>query len=147
MSKKDVLERADIEDIVARFYQAVMNDQIIGYIFTDVANIDLAHHLPIIVDFWADNLFKEKRYTGNPLRKHLELHQKMPLRAGHFTRWLYLFERAVDAHHEGPNTEHMKRRAQRVAESIAAAISDQKRRNMSLTLPKQPSDSEHPDSD
>ena len=88
MSKNDVTARADIEDIVARFYAAVLDDPIIGFIFTDVAKIELEHHLPIIVNFWADNLFKlkavvaEHQYTGNPLQKHLEVHQKLPLRPG-----------------------------------------------------------------
>lgn len=136
MSKKDVLDRADLEDIVARFYQTMLKDPIVGFIFTDVANIDLEHHLPIIVDFWADNLFGEHRYTGNPLRKHLDLHEKMPLTPGHFTRWLYLFENAVDEKHAGSNARTMKHRAEMVAKSISAAITARKRGEMDLVLPK-----------
>lgn len=136
MLKKDVTHRSDIEDIVARFYNVMLEDAIVGFIFTDVAKIQLEHHLPIIVDFWADSLFNERRYTGNPLLKHLEIHQKMPLRPGHFTRWLFLFERAVNERHSGVNAESMIRRAELVAKSISAALLKTKRGDMDLVLPK-----------
>ena len=134
MSKKDVLERTDVEDIVARFYETMLKDPIIGYIFTDVVSINLQHHLPVIVDFWADALFNERNYAGNPLRKHLDVHQKIPLTPGHFTRWLYLFGKAVDHQHAGPNTESMKQRAEMVAKSISASIAQAKRSDMELVL-------------
>lgn len=140
MSKNDVAARADIEDIVARFYAAVLDDPIIGFIFTDVAKIQLEHHLPIIVNFWADSLFKirdassEHRYTGNPLQKHLEIHHKMPLRPGHFTRWLFLFNKAVDAKHQGPQADAMKAKAELVGKSISAALVKAKRGEMKLVL-------------
>ena len=136
MSNNDVIDRADIEDIVARFYQSVLKDPIIGFIFTDIAKIDLPEHLPIIVDFWADSLFGSKEYSGNTLRKHTDIHQKMPLRPGHFTRWLFLFNKAVDDQHSGPNADQMKRRAEMVAKSISAAITENKRANMNLVLNK-----------
>jgi hemoglobin len=131
---KDVTHRDDIEDIVARFYVVMLQDPIVGFIFTDIAKIDLEHHLPIIVDFWSDSLFRENRYHGNPLQKHLEIHRKVPLKPGHFTRWLYLFKNAVDEKHIGDNAEAMKFRAEMVAKSISAKISEQKRSDMTLTL-------------
>ena len=140
MSKNDVIARADIEDIVERFYAAVLDDPIIGFIFTDVAKIELEHHLPIIVNFWADNLFKfkeiakEHQYAGNPLQKHLEVHNKLPLRPGHFTRWLFLFNKAVDAKHQGPQADAMKARAEQVGKSISAALVKGKRGDMNLVL-------------
>lgn len=133
---KDVTTRVDIEEIVARFYDAMLKDPIVGFIFTDIVKIDLEHHLPIIVNFWADNLFQENQYNGNPLKKHLEINKKLPLKPGHFTRWLYLFEKAVDDNHQGINAKEMKRRAEMVAKSFSAAITDQKRKDMNLTLPK-----------
>ncbi len=134
MSKKDVLERADIEDIVTRFYQVMLQDPIVGFIFTDVAKIHLEEHLPIIVDFWSDVVFKQKSYQGNTLQKHLDIHQKMPLKPGHFTRWLYLFDKAVNDCHQGENARLMIERAELVAKSISAAIVKAKRSEMTLRL-------------
>lgn len=144
----DVIDRADIEDIVQRFYETTLTDPIIGFIFTDVAKIDLEQHLPIIVDFWSDSLLEkdkvnngirekgklERRYTGNPLQAHLDIHQKIPLKPGHFTRWLFLFNKAVDERHSGANADKMKRQAESVAQSISAAISARKRGDMNLVL-------------
>lgn len=126
--------RQDIEEIVARFYEVILQDPIVGFIFTDIVKIDLAHHLPIIVDFWADSLFRENQYHGNPLLKHMDIHQKVPLKPGHFTRWLYLFNQAVDENHQGDNAKRMKSKAEMVAKSISAKITEQKRSDMTLTL-------------
>ena len=134
MSTSDVLNRQDIEDIVARFYETMLKDPIVGFIFTDVVKIELEHHLPIIVNFWADSLFNENSYTGNPLQAHADVHKTIPLRAGHFTRWLYLFSQAIDARHAGPNATRMKQKAEAVAKSISAALTTQKRSDMQLTL-------------
>jgi len=134
MSKKDVLHRSDIDDIITRFYEVMLKDSIVGYIFTDVAKIDLQHHLPLIGDFWADILFKQHNYQGNTLQKHLDVHHKIPLRPGHFTRWLFLFNRAVDEKHSGENADFMKSRAELVAKSISAALVKGKRGDMNLVL-------------
>lgn len=133
---KDVSNTTDIEEIVARFYEAALKDPIVGFIFTDIAKIDLESHLPIIANFWSDVVFRGNRYNGNPLQKHIELSQSLPLRPGHFTRWLYLFEKAVDENHKGKNATLMKVRAEMVAKSISAAITKQKRSDMNLTLAK-----------
>ena len=132
--RSDVENRDDVDDIVTRFYEAMLKDPIVGYIFTDVAKIDLTDHLPLIVDFWSDILFKEKQYSGNVLAKHLQLNQKLALKPGHFTRWLYLFSQAVDAQYTGHNADRMKQRAESVAKTISAKISEQKRADMKLTL-------------
>lgn len=134
MSKKDVLQRSDIEDIVARFYATMLKDPIVGFIFTDVVQINLEHHLPIIVNFWSDVVFKEHSYNGNTLQKHIDVHQTMPLRPGHFTRWLFLFSKAIDEQHSGVNALLMKTRAELVAKSIAAALIKGKRGDMNLVL-------------
>ncbi|MEM7360623.1 MAG: group III truncated hemoglobin [Pseudomonadota bacterium] len=134
--RKDVENRDDVSLIVADFYAEMLLDPIIGYIFTDVAKIDLESHLPIITDFWADVLFKQKKYRNNTLQKHLDLHQKIPLTPGHFTRWLYLFNRAVDANFAGTRADTMKQRAELVAEAISAAIAQRKKGEMTLSLEK-----------
>ena len=133
---RDVMNHADVEDIVARFYDDMLQDSIVGFIFTDVAKIDLESHLPIIANFWSDILFKQKHYQGNALKKHLELNQLINLMPGHFTRWLYLFTKAVDQEHAGSNVELMKTRAEMIAKSISAAISERKKGDMELVLPR-----------
>jgi hemoglobin len=50
--KKDIQTRADVDDLMNRFYARAMSDAVIGYIFTDAAELDLETHLPVIGDFW-----------------------------------------------------------------------------------------------
>lgn len=134
----DVRKRSDIALIVETFYDLALKDPIVGFIFTDVARIDLPSHLPIVTDFWQDVVFApkraDKRYHGNTLGVHLELAEKIALRPGHFTRWLYLFNRAVDQSYAGVNAQRMKERAESVANSISAALTAGKRGAMNLTL-------------
>lgn len=130
----DVVNREDIDDIIRRFYQAMLEDSIIGFIFTDVARIDLESHLPIIGDFWHDSLFGTKLYSNNTLEKHLAIHAKLPLKEGHFTRWLYLFDKAVTEKHQGDNAKAMLKTADRIAKTISASLGDKKRSGLRLSL-------------
>src|SRR5690606_33662499 len=93
------------------FYGRVLTDDIIGYLFTEVARLDLDHHLPIIGDFWETVLFASgdyARHGRNPLQVHLGLHAKEPLRPEHFTRWLELFDASVDGLFSGPRATFAK---------------------------------------
>ena len=79
--KRDLENRADIDDLMIRFYGEAMSDETIGYIFK-AAELDLKHHLPIIGDFWETLLFRSNAYQKhgrNPLRVHAELNEKTPL--------------------------------------------------------------------
>ena len=142
MTSNDVQNAADLEAIVRLFYERMLKDPIIGYIFVDVVKIDLETHLPVIVDFWFDILFKAGQsppktlYRGNTLQKHLAVNELVSLKPGHFTRWLYLFSNAIDQLNQGSNAELMKARAELIAKSISAAITDQKKSQMNLVLPK-----------
>ena len=142
MTITDVQNRADLDAIVRLFYQRMLKDPIVGFIFVDVVKIDLETHLPVIVDFWFDILFKAQLsppktlYRGNTLQKHLAVNELVSLKPGHFTRWLYLFSKAVDQLNQGSNAEMMKDRAELIAKSISAAITDQKKSQMTLVLPK-----------
>lgn len=48
---KDIETRADIDRLMVKSYERAIADNVIGYIFTDVARLDLKHHLPVIGDF------------------------------------------------------------------------------------------------
>ncbi len=60
--KKDIETRADIDELLIYFYSIAIKDELIGYIFTDVAELDLQQHLPIIGDFWETLLFRTGDY-------------------------------------------------------------------------------------
>jgi hemoglobin len=129
----DIRSRKDLEHLMRSFYTTVIDDAVIGYLFTEVAQIDLKKHLPVIVDFWETVVFGVQRYTGNPMSIHHALHTKSPLRAEHFERWLTIFCAAVDADFSGTNAERIKARAR----SIAAVMSAKLLSDTAITLPVQ----------
>jgi hemoglobin len=116
--KKDIENREDIDLLMQSFYSKAVTDEQIGYIFTDVAKLDLEHHLPIIGDFWETLLFRTgdyARYGRNPLQVHGQLNAKTPLKPTHFRRWLQLFEASVDELFSGMRADFIKMRAEAIA--------------------------------
>lgn len=116
--KKDIETRNDIDLLMNEFYTRAIDDETIGYIFTDVARLDLEKHLPIIGDFWESLLLGAKNYQQhgrNPLQIHGELNEKTPLRPEHFRRWLKIFFETVDENFAGKRAEFAKSRAEAIA--------------------------------
>jgi hemoglobin len=115
---KDITDRADIELLINSFYDVVRKDEAIGYIFNDIIGDDWSHHLPIMYQFWESILFSKPGYSGNPIKKHIDIDKRMPLEQAHFTRWLELWNAAVDNLFEGENAAQAKNRAMLMANLI-----------------------------
>lgn len=116
--KPDISTPADIKLMIDTFYQKVQQDALIGFFFNEVAKVDWAHHLPVMYSFWEFLLLNmPDAYRGNPMQKHAALHQKHPLKAEHFDRWVLLFQNTVDELFEGPVAENAKFRAFAIAET------------------------------
>ena len=118
----DIANRDDIVLVLTDFYTQAFSDPIIGFMFTDIAKADLSEHIELISNFWSSILFKDNSYNGNAMQKHVDLNEKVPLKSGHFTRWLYLFERSLDGHFSGEKVELMKKRARMIAGSISDSL-------------------------
>lgn len=115
---KDLESRSDIDLVMRVFYERALADEVIGYIFTDVAKLDLENHLPIIGDFWETMLFQTGNYARhgrNPLEVHKTLHQRSPLKWEHFERWLKIFTASVDGEFAGERADLLKMRANSIA--------------------------------
>jgi len=113
--KKDIANRDDIILLINTFYEKVKKDQVIGYIFNDVAKVNWEKHMPVMYDFWENVIFFTGAYTGNPMTAHKQLHQKTPLNAEHFQEWIKLFTQTVDGLFEGDKAELTKQRAISIA--------------------------------
>jgi hemoglobin len=111
----DIASRADCERLVRAFYGRAFADPLIGFLFTDVARLDLEAHVPRIASFWETILLGARTYGGGAFRPHAELHAKVPLREAHFRRWVALWARTVDELFEGERAELAKAHAGRVA--------------------------------
>ena len=114
----DIETRTDIDLVMRVFYERALADEVIGYIFTDVAKLDLEHHLPIIGDFWETVLFQTGNYAKhgrNPVEVHRSLHLRSNLTREHFERWLKIFTTSVDEEFAGERAEFLKTRAFSIA--------------------------------
>jgi hemoglobin len=118
--RPDIESTADCEQLVRAFYGKAMADEKIGWIFTDVAELDLEAHIPVITSFWATNLLGAKSYKGGAFGVHGRLHQKAPggLRKEHFERWLVLWCQTVDELFDGPLAAAAKVHGLRVANAF-----------------------------
>ncbi|MCB9034620.1 MAG: group III truncated hemoglobin [Chitinophagales bacterium] len=116
--KRDIESVDDITQIVSDFYTEAMKDETIGYIFTDVAKIDLPHHIPKIVNFWEGVLLNGNNYRGNPMLRHIELSEKSALLSEHFERWLVLWKTTIDSLFSGEKAELAKYRADLIAQTM-----------------------------
>lgn len=118
MPLPDITTREDIDTLLRTFYTEAMADPVIGYLFTDVAKLDLDHHLPVIGAFWETVLLGRPVYTGNPMRPHQQLHALSALRAEHFQRWFAIWAASVEARFSGPVASNALRRAAIIAETM-----------------------------
>lgn len=114
----DIEDRADCERLVRAFYGRALTDPVIGFLFVDVARLDLEAHVPEITSFWETILLGAQSYLGGAFRPHAALHAKAPLRQGHFDRWLVLWRATVDELYAGPRAELAKAHAERVARAF-----------------------------
>lgn len=114
----DIRDRADISRLVEAFYGRAFQDPDIGYIFTEVAHLDLEHHLPIFTDFWETVLFRAGKYQRNALQVHLVLNAQTPLFPEHFERWLHIWTTNIDEHFAGEVADRAKLQATRIAGSM-----------------------------
>lgn len=113
--KRDIENREDLLQLMQSFYKKLLADNSINYLFTDVAKIDLAHHFPVLVDFWDAVLFQSGTYQKNAMQPHIALHQKSPLLKHHFEIWLRYFKESVDEQFLGDNAFIIKERATSIA--------------------------------
>jgi hemoglobin len=116
--KNDIQNREDIILLVNAFYDKVITDEVIGYLFTDVAKVNWTLHLPKMYDFWENILFSTGNFEGNPMIKHKELNQKSKLTEGHFNHWNKLFNTTVDELFSGKKADEIKSRAMNISQMM-----------------------------
>lgn len=109
----DIATEADVRQFVDAFYDAVMQDDLLGPIFNDVAAVNWDEHLPTMYSFWSSILLGAATYKGAPFPAHWAL--KEHITREHFARWLALFERTIDSLFAGEMAEAAKQRAQNIA--------------------------------
>ncbi len=122
---KDIENNEDLYLLVDDFYQKLLDDASIAYIFTDVVKINLEEHLPILVTFWSQALFNTGGYFKNLTQIHLDISQQEFLTPELFGIWLNHFNNAVDENFKGLNAENIKTQALSIATVMQIKIKNQ----------------------
>jgi len=120
--RADITGRTDIERLVNTFYGKVRADDLLGFIFNDVAKTDWSAHLPKMYAFWETMIFRSGGFVGNPLAAHARLVPLTTMGRPQFDRWLAIFTATVDELFAGENAERIKNTAADMANVIHAKI-------------------------
>ena len=115
-TKKDIESREDVILFVDYFYKKVEADPVIGFIFTEIAQVDWSHHLPKMYDFWESVLFGKALFKGNPMEIHFKLNKEKPLGEKEFERWKNLFIETIDELFKGQQADETKKKAASIAD-------------------------------
>jgi len=106
-----------IEQLVRGFYARVREDVVLGPVF-EAKIADWEPHLAQMFAFWSSVALMTGRYHGTPMIKHV----KLPIDAGHFDRWLALFEETAREVCPPEAAVHFVERAQRIAASLELGV-------------------------
>jgi hemoglobin len=106
-----------IERLVRGFYAKVRSDALLAPMF-DAKVGDWEPHLAQMCAFWSSVALMTGRYHGTPMPKHMVL----PVDAGHFDRWLELFEETAHELCPAQAEAHFVERARRIASSLELGV-------------------------
>lgn len=82
-----------------------------------------------LTDFWENNLFAVRKYTGNPVKVHVEVDQKFnhAINPNIFGLWLNLWFATLEELFEGENVEILKCRARKMGTVLLVHIYENKK--------------------
>lgn len=120
--RHDLATREDVELLLRRFYGRAVDDEVLAEPFAELASHGLEDHLPVMCDFWETVLFRAALYRRSALEAHRQVHQRTPLTAAHFQRWLSLWTTTVDQMYAGPVADHAKIQAERMANAMHRSL-------------------------
>jgi hemoglobin len=136
---RDLDDRSSIHDAVVAFYREVVFDDVLAPVFDEVAEVDWAHHIPKLIDYWCRVLLGHPGYQGALVWSHQRVHDLEPFTDAHFDRWLQLWTDTIDARWRGPKAERAKDHALRIATALGHRLREPTavERSSSTTTPSE----------
>ena len=109
---KDIQTREDVHLLVSSFYAKVREDENLGEIFNTIIS-DWNTHIIHLTDFWESQLFMVNKFSGNPIKKHVEVDHKVnnTISEKHFGFWMQLWFSTIDSLFEGERAQLAKNKA------------------------------------
>ncbi len=123
---QDLHDRAEIAELVTRFYREIAQDEQFHRYFHTLANVDWHAHTLELTDFWAGLLLGEPHQSADAvIESHRWLHDADPFDEPLFARWLEAFDTTLDGGWQGPLTETARRRGHGIAWAMAKRLDGQ----------------------
>lgn len=119
MLDSGAITRAQISDLVDRFYDRVWAHAELGPIFSSRLDHKRDQHLATMKKFWASVLLASGEYHGRPVPKHKVLHD---VREYHFGQWLGLFQQTANEVFCAETAVFVTTKAERIAQSLWLAM-------------------------
>ena len=114
-----VINEAEIQRLVDRFYVKVREDELIGPIF-NTAIADWREHLEKLGAFWSSVMLTSGRYKGNPMAAHLR--HADSIEPDMFDRWLFLWRETAAEELNPDAAAAVAAKADRIAESLKLGL-------------------------
>jgi hemoglobin len=121
-ARPDLSTPAHIHDLVTIFYREIVFDEVLEPVFSDVAEVDWAEHIPKLIDYWCWILLGINGYPGAVTRVHRHLHELAPIEPIHCDRWYRLWVQCIDEQWAGPGAEKAKTHAATLMGGMAKRI-------------------------
>jgi hemoglobin len=121
---RDLDNRTQVHNLVIHFYREIAFDDLLGPVFSEVAEVDWSVHIPKLIDYWCRVLLGEPGYDGLILAPHRHVHELESFRPELFDRWYGLFVESIDQAWQGPIADRAKAHAARMARTLARRLLD-----------------------
>ena len=112
--------RADIERVVASFYEAIRSHPGLGPVFAAHVR-DWPAHEAKVAAFWANAILQEGGYDGNVVAAHVSAGNVQP---GMFSVWLSLFDTILRRELDEDQASAWSELAHRIGRSLRASVVD-----------------------
>ncbi len=112
----DIENRDDVALLVNTFYAKIRTNDELGPIFNKAIH-DWDSHLIHLTNFWESQLFRKNVFSGNPLKKHVEVDENNNNQLSNdlFGLWLQFWLGTIDELFEGDLANLAKDRARNIA--------------------------------
>ena len=114
-SLPDIESARDVQTLVDAFYHKANHDELLAPAFRAAAHVYWPRHLTSFYEFWATELLATNA-SASP--RVVPAHLALPRSASYQTRWVQLFDDAVEERFAGLRAG----RAKSVARQVAAAL-------------------------
>lgn len=108
---------SELATLVDRFYEKVRVDPELGPVFSPAVH-DWVQHKQWLTTFWCSVARRSNSYRGNPMAAH----QRHPVRAEHFDRWLTLWRATCIEVLDGATAALMIDYAERIGHSLKLGL-------------------------